>query len=269
MQKYCIADTTFLFRGLCVIDNTNGVTGWYLPAVKEVPLCGLTSRNWEFSTSYVIPRYDTAVWSFRTVMRNPENTVCGISPFAARGWPPHRVRGDTLQTYRATRGRFVCHSTPRMWYPGISGRDGLPKEIFSGKRFIGSRCPTFSEKKPRLVARCGSSCVRPAGRSTSRSGGPRRAGCGFGHRPPSRGRAVVGSCRYHRGGRGVPCAGSATRCHARRGRLRASTHWTTRTRGHAMCRRWPATKRARRCCSRATPAAPPSREDIPVRSTLS
>lgn len=58
MQKYCIADTTFLFRGLCVIDNTNGVTGWYLPAVKEVPLCGLTSRNWEFSTSYVIPRYD-------------------------------------------------------------------------------------------------------------------------------------------------------------------------------------------------------------------
>lgn len=148
MQKYCIADTTFLFRGLCVIDNTNGVTGWYLPAVKEVPLCGLTSRNWEFSTSYVIPRYDTAVWSFRTVMRNPENTVCGISPFAARGWTPHRVRGDTLQTYRATRGRFVCHSTPRMWYPGISGRDGLQKE-YSRERDLSAPAVQHFLKKGR------------------------------------------------------------------------------------------------------------------------
>ena len=30
-------------------------------------------------------------------MRNPENTVCGISPFAARSWAPHRVRGDTVR----------------------------------------------------------------------------------------------------------------------------------------------------------------------------
>lgn len=137
------------------------------------------TRISKYIAAYVIPRYDA-------VSRNlPAN-------FHRLHSPGLRIEcGVTRCGYTALyKGGLSFHTTDaESW----NTRAGQPtKREYPRERFIGSRCSAFSEKRPRLVARYRRARALHGGHSTSRSGGPRRATYGSGHRPLFQGRAVAG-----------------------------------------------------------------------------